>query len=204
VDKLQEFYRQGVRLAEDEQKMLNEEPSDVIKNIGILAALRTASETEPIRLPAQAKPRNPKRQKVETDGALDSPVPSPSLPSAVNRLKGTSIIRSVSVPPKQEPVVKTEEGSEGIKGPAGEKAGKFFVGAEVAYKQSKQKEDGSQWIQCNIMMITDIGNKKRSVTVVPFHRSWWLANIVAGTRSKTQSRTRMVLRVRFTKPHHLH
>ncbi|KAL9630379.1 MAG: hypothetical protein Q9164_006447 [Protoblastenia rupestris] len=160
IDELQELYREGVRLAEDEQKMLNEEPSDVIKNIGILAALRTASETEPLRLPQQTKPRNPKRQKIDTDGATDSPVPSPSVPPTVNKLKGQSQIRSVSVPRQPEPVVKIEEGLEGSKGPAGERAGKFFIGAEVAYKQAKQKEDGSQWIQCIITNTTDKGNKK--------------------------------------------
>lgn len=143
--------------------MLDEEPSDVIKNIGILTALRTASETEPSRLPAQAKPRNPKRQKLDTDGASDTAPTSPNPPVAVNRLKGTSTVRSVSVPPKQEPVVKIEEGLEGSKGPAGERAGKFFVGAEVAYKQAKPKEDGSQWIQCHITAISEIGNKRRSV-----------------------------------------
>lgn len=66
------------------------------------------------------------------------------------------------MPPKPESVVvKVEEGTEGSKGPAGERAGKFFVGAEVAYKQAKQKEDGSQWIQCIITSVQDIGNKKR-------------------------------------------
>ena len=160
IDELQELYREGIRLAEDEQKVLNEEPSDVIKNIGILAALRTASETEPVRVPPQVKPRNPKRQKVETDGAMDSPVPSPSVPPAVSKLKGQSQIRSVSVPRQPEPIVKIEEGSEGSKGPAGERAGKFYIGAEVAYKQARPKEDGSQWIQCNITNVTDKGSKK--------------------------------------------
>ena len=152
-----------MRLAEEEQKMLDEEPSDVIKNIGILAALRTASEVEPNRLPTQGKPRNPKRQKLDTDGATDTAPTSPNPPLAVNRLKGTNTVRSVSVPPKVEPVpiIKVEEGLEGSKGPAGERAGKLFVGAEVAYRQNKQKEDGSQWIQCHITAITEIGNKKR-------------------------------------------
>lgn len=140
--------------------MLDEEPSDVIKNIGILTALRTASETEPKSLPQQAKPRNPKRQKLEMDGAADTAPVSPNLHS-ISKVKGQSMIRSVSVPPKQEPVVKVEEGSEASKGQAGERAGKFVVGAEVAYKQVRQKEDGSQWIQCIITKITEIGSKKR-------------------------------------------
>lgn len=161
IDDLQELYREGVRLAEEEQKILDDEPSDVIKNIGILTALRTASETEPSRIPAGIKPRNPKRQKLDTDGATDTAPSSPTPPTAINRLKGTSTVRSVSVPPKPESMVKIEEGIEGSKGPAGERAGKFFVGAEVAYRQTKPKEDGSQWIQCHVTNITEAGNKKR-------------------------------------------
>ena len=164
MDELQDLYREGVRLAEDEQKMLNEEPSDVIKNVGILAALRTASETEPNRTAQPIKPRNPKRQKLDTDGAADLPsAPSPGLPPPLNKLKGQNVMRSVSVPrqPPAEPIIKIEEGFEGSKGSAGERAGKFFIGAEVAYKQTKPKEDGSQWIQCDIINITGDGNKKK-------------------------------------------
>lgn len=174
IDDLQELYREGVRLAEDELKMLNEEPSDVIKNTGILAALRTASETEPVRLPQTTKVRNPKRQKIDTDGATDlPPVPSPGPPPAINKLKGQNVMRSVSVPRLPEPVVKIEEGAEGTRGSAGaagERAGKFYIGAEVAYKQTKPKEDGSQWIQCDITNITGDGNKKR---YAPLRHYWW-------------------------------
>ncbi|KAK3178475.1 hypothetical protein OEA41_000611 [Lepraria neglecta] len=167
IDELADLYREGVRLAEEEEKILKEEPNDVIKNIEILAALRSASETEPIRAPqAVSKPRNPKRQKLETDGAADSPapIPSPSVVLPAARIKGSSSVRSGSVPStrevKPEPIVKVEEGSEGSKGLVGEKAGKFYVGAEVAYKQAKPKDEG-QWIQCIIQSITDVGNKKR-------------------------------------------
>lgn len=82
-------------------------------------------------------------------------------------------MRSVSVPRQQqaaEVVVKLEDGvagAEALKGLAGEKAGKFFIGAEVAYRQTKPKEDGSQWIQCNITNVTGDGNKKRSVLFTP-------------------------------------
>lgn len=165
IEELTGLYREGLRNAEEEQKILNEEPNDIIKNVGILQALRMASETEPPRNPQPKNPRNPKRQKLETDGAAESPGLSPSAPSNASRLKGgSSSVRSGSVPAAREaiePSVKLEEGSEGIKGPAGERAGKFFVGAEVAYKQAKIKEDGSQWIQCNIKSITEVGNKKR-------------------------------------------
>ena len=166
LDELSQLYREGLRTAEEEQRILNEEPNDVIKNVGILQALRMASEIEPPRSAQNAKSRNPKRQKLDTDGAADSPGPSPSAPSTTNRLKGSSV-RCGSVPlvkekqESKEPIVKIEEGSEGSKGPAGEKAGKFIIGAEVAYKQAKVKEDGSQWILCNIKSITEVGQKKR-------------------------------------------
>ena len=145
----------------------------MIKNITILAALRTATENTEAgnRLaPQPTKQRNPKRQKIDTDGATESPsVPSPGSNSAVNKLKGQNVMRSVSVPRQQqaaEVVVKLEDGvggAEALKGLAGEKAGKFFIGAEVAYRQTKPKEDGSQWIQCNITNVTGDGNKKRCV-----------------------------------------
>ena len=161
---LENLYRENLKLSEEEQKILKEEPNDVIKNVGILTALRTASESEPPRIPANSKSRNQKRQKIDMDGAADSPGPSPIATSAAaSRLKGNAV-RSGSVPTMKETKevpVKTEEGAEGSKGPSAERAGKFFVGAEVAYKQAKMKEDGSQWIQCNIIAITDIGNKKR-------------------------------------------
>ncbi|MCJ1412715.1 SAGA HAT/Core module component [Ptychographa xylographoides] len=187
IDALQSLYREAVKLAEEEHALLNEEPADLIKNIGILAALRTASEKEPQRPAHQpSKSRKPKPQavqpgsqpsqqvtvpppivskQIDTDGAADSPGPSPSMAStSASRLKGTSTARSgsvASVRDGKEGVVKVEEGAEGAKGPSAERAGKFFRGAEVAYKQAKMKEDGSQWIQCSIIGIIEVGNKKR-------------------------------------------
>lgn len=165
IDDLQALYREGLKLADEEQKILHEEPNDVIKNVGILTALRTASEIEP-RNPSQGKSRNPKRQKLETDGALESPGPSPSAPTSAAKPKN-GIVRAGSVPmvkaerePK-EPVVKSEEGSEGFKGPSAERAGKLFVGAEVAYKIAAKAKEDPQWIQCEIVNIEMAGNKKR-------------------------------------------
>ena len=172
IDDLQDLYREGLKLAEEEQKILNEEPNDVIKNVGILTALRTASEIEPRNL-SQGKSRNPKRQKLDTDGSVESPGPSPIAPTSAAKVKGNAG-RSGSVPivkvekekEQKEPVVKAEEGSEGVKGPSAEKAGKFFIGAEVAYKLAKAKED-PQWIQCGIINIDTAGNKKRYVFAPP-------------------------------------
>ncbi|KAL8671407.1 MAG: hypothetical protein Q9224_007624, partial [Gallowayella concinna] len=101
IDELDELYREGVKLAEEEQKILNEEPNDVIKNVGILTALRTASEIEP-RNNSQSKSRNPKRQKLDTDGTVDSPGPSPVAPIAAAKAKGGAV-RAGSVPIVQEP-----------------------------------------------------------------------------------------------------
>ena len=193
---LENLYRENLKLSEEEQKILNDEPNDVIKNVGILTALRTASESEPPRNPANSKSRNQKRQKIEQkmemDGAADSPGPSPVATSAAaSRLKGNTV-RSVSVPTSKETKevpVKIEEGAEGSKGPSAERAGKFFVGAEVAYKQAKMKEDGSQWIQCNIINITDIGNKKRSVmTPHSLRQRTYSPSQVRSTRPRTGRR----------------
>lgn len=209
IDDLTALYREGVKQADDEERILKEEPNEVIKNIEILAALRSASETEPVR-PSTAvnKSRNPKRQKPDTDGAAESPAPLPSpsvvLPAA--RIKGSSSVRSGSVPStrevKPEVVVKVEEGSEGSKGPAGERAGKFFVGAEVAYKQAKQKEDGSQWIQCNITSISEVNNKKRCLLCMISHIE--ALTFPPDMRSKIQSQMKMVHRAKSTERTLLH
>lgn len=158
------MYRETVRLTEEEKRILHEEPHDVIKNLGILRALRAASEIEPRNAPT-SKSRNQKNKqsKPEMDGAADSPGPSPSMSTSAIKMKSSSV-RSGSVPSikDKEISIKIEEGSEGSKGPVAERMGKFVVGAEVAYKQAKMKDDGSQWIQCNIIAIrTEAGNKKR-------------------------------------------
>lgn len=169
------MYREIVRLTEEEKRILHEEPHDVIKNLGILRALRAASEIEPRNAPT-SKSRNQKNKppKPEMDGAADSPGPSPSMATSATKLKGSSV-RSGSVPSIKDPKeisIKIEEGSEGSKGPVAERMGKFIVGAEVAYKQAKMKDDGSQWIQCNIIDITEVGNKKR----------WLLSSCFSGSR----------------------
>ena len=137
-----------------------------MKNIDILRALRAASETEAHRNTLPSKVRKPKAPKVDTDGRPDSPGPSPSVLTSASRLKGSSA-RSGSVASTRdgkdgkEALVKVEEGSEAPNGQLAERAGKLVVGTEVAYRQSKMKEDGSQWIQCNIINIVEVPNKKR-------------------------------------------
>jgi hypothetical protein len=141
-----------------------------MKNFDLFRALRGASELE-ARNVLPSKGRNPKsKSKGDTDGATDSPGPAYLKPLTADSYSYPDIIREVeasfvsgsasSSKDVKEPSVKTEDGSEGGKGPA-EKAGKLVVGAEVAYKQVKMKDDGSQWIQCIIKSITEVGNKKR-------------------------------------------
>ncbi|MCJ1306819.1 SAGA HAT/Core module component [Agyrium rufum] len=165
IEELQELYRANVKLSEQEQIYLYGEPADLIRNLGILVALRTATENEPQRSLPTSKVRKPKSNpsKMEVDGPADSPYPSPGILSSASRLKGNNV-RSTSVArEKQESRSmnpKLEEGVESAKGSSAERAGKFVVGAEVAYRMKEVKEDG-QWIQCTIINVTEIGNKKR-------------------------------------------
>ena len=158
--------------------MLNEEPEDIIKNLSVLTALRTASAKESERPLPSSKVRKQKPSKPDLDGAADSPGPSPSVAtSSASRLKGTSTARSGSVASVREEkvAVKVEEGAEAAKGPSAERAGKFVIDAEVAYKQAKVREDGSQWIVCKILSITEVGNKKRYVC--PDHWEMYLPKL---------------------------
>ena len=142
--------------------MLTEEPADVIRNVEILAALRRASESNVQRIvPQPSKIRKPKGPRVDMD-SMDSPAPSPGLASSA-RFKG-STARSGSAPSSRDgrdPIFNFEDSIDGAKGSSAERAGKFVVGAEVAYKQARPKEDGGQWIQCSITNVTEIANKKR-------------------------------------------
>lgn len=148
--------------------MLNEEPTDLIKNVEILKALSEASarEVPAQRASAAPKPRKPKPARSDLDGAADSPAPSPSVQIPAVRIKGSSV-RSGSVSSTRDgrdstvKIEKIEDGYEGSKGSSAERAGKFFVGAEVAYKQTKPKEDGSQWILCILKNVSGTGDKKR-------------------------------------------
>ena len=185
-EEMDSLTREVLKLTQEEHKLLNEEPTDIRRNIEILQALRAASSNDSGRAasPAARNAKDKQRKHKASSGSagasgpkfdaaegLESPGPSPI---ATGRLKGSSG-RSSSVAggrEAKETSVKAEEGepsganrtalvSEGSKGPSAERAGKFFVGAEVAYKQAKPKEDGSQWIQCTILSITERNGKKR-------------------------------------------
>ncbi|KAI9799765.1 MAG: hypothetical protein M1833_003884 [Piccolia ochrophora] len=168
IDTLQELYREGLKLAEEEQKILNEDHNGAIQNLGLLTALRNATENEAPRVVAPLKSRNPKR-KLEGDGTADSPAPSPSVLPPTGRLKSVSG-RSGSVPsvPKEvkDMALKVDDALsdrhvDGAKGTSAEKAGLLVKDAEVAYKQSKQKGVEGEWIQCIIISVSGEGKHKR-------------------------------------------
>ena len=150
------MYRENVKLTSDEKAILDQEPHDLIKNVEILAALRSHTESNQQRGPPPLKARKLKGAKPEADLAAESPGPTSTTPSsATTRIKG-AVGRSGSVPfareGKEATAVKLEDGGAGG---AAERAGKLVAGAEVAYKQAKPKEDGSQWIQCTILAVTE-------------------------------------------------
>ena len=159
-----------VKLTNEEQSLLNEEPSNILNSLDILIALRKASQGDDTDTFSRAASTSSKSRKPKTstkidvmDSAAESPGPSPGFANA--RLKGNPG-RSASVASARDgKEIKVEEGMEGAKGPSAEKAGKFQVGAEVAYKQARPKEDGSQWIICNVKSIQTVGSKKRFVFV---------------------------------------
>ncbi|OXV11290.1 hypothetical protein Egran_00948 [Elaphomyces granulatus] len=161
---LDTLYRQLLKLSEEERAILQDEPSDVIKNLGLLTALRSASEAEvPTRPSLLNKPRK-KRNDTDLSG-VDSPGPSTSL----NRVKG-SMHRSASVSStyardvrdsRDGVSIKVEDGTEGTKGALAEKSGQFDIGAEVVFKHNKKGEGEGEGIQCIIKGISGEGHKKR-------------------------------------------
>ena len=146
--------------------MLNDEPTDLIRNVEILKALSEATrETPSQRSSTLPKVRKQKTGRGDLDGAVDSPGPSPSVPVPTVRIKG-SAVRSGSVASRgdsKDSATKSEDSLEGVKGSSAERAGKFVEGAEVAYKQAKPKEDGGQWIQCTIIQVLEVGSKKQYI-----------------------------------------
>ena len=165
MDELNDLYRENNRRSEEEFKILEDEPKDVTKNLDILRALRTASDDSPARASQPQKSRIVKRSsKPEVDAVTESPGPSPSVVVPSARVKGNNGGRSGSVPlvkDMKDVTIKTEEGLDGLQGSLADRLVKLVKGAEVAYKQTKAKEDGSQWIQCTIIDITEVKNKKQ-------------------------------------------
>jgi SAGA-associated factor 29 len=189
MDALQALYRDGVKLAEQEQAILKDEPNSVIPNLGILTALRAASESDTTRAApvssASFKSRNPKRKvdDTPTNSATETPIqPSNPLSTSVatpgghTRLKATTG-RSTSVPSvapkeaKEVPALKIEEPAstsavESVGTPSKitgiEKSGASLkVGTEVAFRNNKHRGLDGEFIQCTIISVVGDGVKKR-------------------------------------------
>lgn len=182
IDTLQDLYREGLKLAEEEQKILKEDPNGAIQNIGILTALRTASEIDPpSRTSTALKPRNPKRAKLDSDVGIESPAPSPSVtPSLAGhpRLKGSTgrsgSVGSIIKDGKDSAFKLEDSVFDGAKGASAEKAGLLIKGADVAYKQSKSKGIEGEWIQCIIISVNGEGKQKRcGLVIASFPFSGW-------------------------------
>ncbi|KAK2764397.1 SAGA HAT/Core module component [Arachnomyces sp. PD_36] len=185
IDQLDSLHRQLLKLSEEEKAILREEPTDVIKNLGILIALRSATEADP-HSRAPSVPKSRKRKNDHESSAADSPGPATTAVSEkLNRIKG-STQRSASVSSMQarearESVsVKIEEGSEGAKGTAAERSGQFVIGAEVVFKHNK-KQHGveGEGIQCIIKNISGEGSKKRYAMLTLIHTIEILTCVIA-------------------------
>ncbi|OJI91065.1 hypothetical protein ASPTUDRAFT_113645 [Aspergillus tubingensis CBS 134.48] len=171
-DQLDSLYRQMSKLCDDERAILQDEPSDVIKNLGLLTALRQASEAEAPQNRAATFSKSRKKRNELDGSATDSPGPSTTaLPDKAGRTKG-GVQRSTSVSSTQVRdsrdirdsgvYVKVEEGTEGTKGTLAERSGHLVVGAEVVFKHNKNKQGvEGEGIQCIIKGISGDGVKKR-------------------------------------------
>ncbi|KAI9931885.1 hypothetical protein ASPWEDRAFT_40337 [Aspergillus wentii DTO 134E9] len=172
-NQLDGLYRQMLKLCEEERAILVDEPSDVIKNLGLLTALRQASEAEAPAHRATALSKSRKKRN-EVDGpATESPGPTgSSVSDKASRTKGGAVPRSTSVSSNQARegresrdngiAVKTEEGTESTKGTVAERSGHLTVGAEVVFKHNKNKQGvEGEGIQCIIKGISGDGHKKR-------------------------------------------
>ncbi|PLN77570.1 hypothetical protein BDW42DRAFT_176693 [Aspergillus taichungensis] len=170
-NQLDTLYRQMAKLCEEERAILQDEPSDVIKNLGLLTALRQASEAEAPLARSTALSKSRKKRNDMDGSATDSPGPSGAVGSdKASRIKG-GVQRSTSVSSTQaregrdsrdSVSVKAEEGTEGTKGTQAERSGILSIGAEVVFKHNKNKQGvEGEGIQCIIKQISGDGPKKR-------------------------------------------
>ncbi|KAI9891484.1 MAG: SAGA HAT/Core module component [Vezdaea aestivalis] len=172
VDRLQSLYREGVKLAEEEQEILEkDQPQGTIDKLGFLIAMRAANEAEVPRAGKQPNPRDKPSRGRPNDGASDAPAsPKVSNPGILSRIKRErDNTRSGSVPSgTRDLAVKVEDvasasGSESVKGFGSEKGSHqaLHKGQEVVYKQSKQKGLEGDWIQCVVLEVSGEGSKRK-------------------------------------------
>lgn len=110
MDELEKLHREGLKQAEEELRVLLEEPDDLLRNLETLISVRAAFETEVPRSATSNKTRAPKRR-IDADGAADSPGPASEVatPAPSTRLVSKGISRSGSV---AAPSIKSENGTD--------------------------------------------------------------------------------------------
>lgn len=103
-----------MKLVEEESRILNEEPDDLIRNLETLVSVRAALEVDTPRSANAIKPRNLKRR-LDADVPVDSPAATPdaSTPAPASRLMSKVASRSGSV---AAPSMKSENGTDGSDG----------------------------------------------------------------------------------------
>ncbi|OAL69776.1 hypothetical protein A7D00_5815 [Trichophyton violaceum] len=162
IDHLDSLHRQQLKLSAEERAILQDEPADVTKNLGILIALRSASEAADPQSRSLSQNKSRKRKGDVDLASTESPAPSSSGVSSdkLNRIKGGAQ-RSTSVSSSHRgDTASLDNGVEG--GRPSEKADHLVIGAEVVFKHNKKQQGvEGEGIQCIIKNITGEGNKRR-------------------------------------------
>lgn len=165
---LDSLYRQVAKLCEEERAILQDEPSDVIKNLGLLTALRQASEAEAPQHRVASLQKSRKR-KNEVDESSPAPMAAATADNKTSsRIKGgvprgASVLSQGRGDSRDNSVsVKAEEGVESSKSTISDRHGHLAVGAEVVFRHNKNKQGiEGEGIQCIIKGITGEGSKRR-------------------------------------------
>ncbi|EFR00537.1 SAGA-associated factor 29 [Nannizzia gypsea CBS 118893] len=162
IDHLDSLHRQQLKLSAEERAILQDEPADVTKNLGILIALRSASEAADPQSRSLSQVKSRKRKGDVDLASTESPAPSSSGVSSdkLNRIKGGAQ-RSTSVSSSHRgDTASLDNGVEG--GRPSDRADHFVIGAEVVFKHNKKQQGvEGEGIQCIIKNITGEGNKRR-------------------------------------------
>lgn len=163
-DKLEAVMREESKYSEQLVALLKDPGQNLIEKASLLSALHPATEPQP-RNAASAKARNPKRAIGETDSAVGSPAPLSDANVEKTKKSKTHMQRSTSVAsqvPREVQATKPEEGVDGARGSAAEKAGTLKVGAAVMYRPNKASHNfDGEGIQCTIKSLLGDGAKKR-------------------------------------------
>lgn len=124
LEALEQLYREGVKLAEEELKILNDEPDDLIRNLEMLASIRAAFEADTPRATTAMKPRGLKRR-FDADGSADSPAQTPevSTPAPASRVMSKAASRSGSVAASSIKAEAASESGDAMDGTLPEKLG---------------------------------------------------------------------------------